>query len=87
MGMEEERDSYMSENVFFVPKEARWNYIKDHAKQKEIWNIIDQAMVLIERENVFPLETYQHDSEDYLVFLELRRKMMAQKLKKFYETI
>lgn len=51
MGMEEDRDSYMSENVFFVPKEARWSYIKDHAKQKEIGNIIDQAMVLIEREN------------------------------------
>ena len=26
-GMEEDRDAYESENVFFVPKDARWEYI------------------------------------------------------------
>lgn len=50
-GMEEDRDAYESENVFFVPKEARWNYIKSHAKQPEIGQIIDNAMIQIEREN------------------------------------
>ena len=50
-GMEEDRDAYESENVFFVPKEARWDYIKSHAKQPEIGQIIDNAMIQIEREN------------------------------------
>ena len=50
-GMEEDRDAYESENVFFVPKEARWDYIKSQAKQPTIGNVIDDAMVAIEREN------------------------------------
>lgn len=50
-GMEEDRDAYSSENVFFVPKEARWDYIKSQAKQPTIGQIIDNSMVLIEREN------------------------------------
>jgi len=51
-GMEEDRDAYESENVFFVPKEARWSFIKSQAKQPSIGQVIDNAMVLIERENV-----------------------------------
>ena len=31
-GFEEELDEYLAENIFWVPKEARWNYIRDHAK-------------------------------------------------------
>lgn len=50
-GMEEERVSYEAENVFFVPKEARWNHIKSQAKQSTVGQVIDNAMVLIEREN------------------------------------
>lgn len=50
-GMEEDRDAYESANVFFVPKEARWDYIKSQAKQPTIGQIIDNSMVLIEREN------------------------------------
>ena len=49
--MEEDRDAYESVNVFFVPIEARWNYIKSHAKQPEIGQIIDSAMIQIEKEN------------------------------------
>jgi len=55
-GMEEDRDAYESENVFFVPKEARWDYIKSQAKQPTIGQIIDNAMVLIERENANTLK-------------------------------
>ncbi|MDX9691123.1 MAG: class I SAM-dependent DNA methyltransferase [Acholeplasmataceae bacterium] len=51
-GMEEDRISYEAENVFFVPKEARWDFIKSQAKQPTIGQVIDNAMVLIERENV-----------------------------------
>ena len=50
-GMEEDRDAYESENVFFVPKDARWEYIKSQAKQSTIGQIIDNAMVQIEKEN------------------------------------
>ena len=50
-GLEEDRDGYTSKNVFFVPKEARWQYIKENAKQPTIGTIIDDAMLHIEREN------------------------------------
>lgn len=50
-GFEEDRDEYVSENIFFVPKEARWEYVADHAMTPEIGQIIDQAMVAIEAEN------------------------------------
>lgn len=48
---EEDRDEYIAENIFFVPKEARWSFIKDHAKKPEIGQLIDAAMVAIEKEN------------------------------------
>jgi len=50
-GMEEDRDSYQADNVFFVPKKARWDYIKSQAKQPTIGQVIDNAMVQIEKEN------------------------------------
>lgn len=50
-GFEEDRDEYLAENIFFVPEEARWNYISKHATQPEIGKVIDEAMVSIEKEN------------------------------------
>jgi len=47
----EDKDEYMAENVFWVPKKARWTYIKENAKKPEIGQIIDDAMVAIEAEN------------------------------------
>lgn len=47
----EDRDEYLATNVFWVPKEARWSYIKENAKKPEIGQIIDSAMVAIEKEN------------------------------------
>lgn len=47
----EDRDEYTSENIFWVPKEARWSYIKQYANSPEIGKIIDNAMELIEKEN------------------------------------
>src|ERR1035438_9160896 len=29
----EDRDEYVSDNIFWVPKQARWSYLKDNAKQ------------------------------------------------------
>lgn len=50
-GFEEDRDAYTEENIFFVPPSARWDYIKKNAKLSTIGQIIDDAMIAIEREN------------------------------------
>jgi type I restriction enzyme M protein len=47
----EDRDEYLSENVFWVPTEARWQFLQDNAKQPNIGKLIDDAMVAIERDN------------------------------------
>ena len=33
----EDRDWYLAENVFWIPKEARWEYLVASAKQPENW--------------------------------------------------
>jgi len=48
----EERDEYKSENVFWVPKKARWSHLQANAKQPTIGKLIDDAMVAIEYDNV-----------------------------------
>lgn len=50
-GFEEDRDEYTYENIFWVPKEARWGFIKDNAKDSKIGQYIDDAMIEIEKEN------------------------------------
>ena len=50
-GFEEERDEYEAFNIFFVPQKARWDYIAKNAMSPEIGQIIDEAMVLVEKEN------------------------------------
>jgi len=47
----EDRDVYLAERVFWVPKEARWKVLQDNAKQETIGNLIDKAMEAIERDN------------------------------------
>ncbi len=47
----EDRDEYLSEGVFWVPKEARWEELKKNARQPDIGKLVDQAMDAIEREN------------------------------------
>jgi type I restriction enzyme M protein len=44
----EDRNEYTSNNVFWVPMNARWDYLQDRAKQPEIGVLIDSAMDLIE---------------------------------------
>lgn len=50
-GDEEDRDEYLACNVFWVPAEARWEYIKAHATSTDIGDTIDKAMEKIENEN------------------------------------
>ena len=47
----EERDFYTADNVFWVPKKARWENLQANAKQPEIGVLLDDAMDAIEREN------------------------------------
>jgi len=47
----EDIDEYRMRNVFWVPPEARWNYLQKNAKQPTIGTLIDNAMDAIERDN------------------------------------
>ena len=47
----ESRDEYTAEGVFWVPPEARWEFLQAKAKQPEIGKIIDAAMDAVEAEN------------------------------------
>ena len=47
----EERDEYTAENVFWVPKQARWDFLQKNAKQVNIGKTVDDAMVAIEKDN------------------------------------
>lgn len=50
-GFEEDIDEYTAYNIFWVPAKSRWGYIRDNAKSNEIGQIIDDAMIEIEKEN------------------------------------
>jgi type I restriction enzyme M protein len=47
----EDRDYYTQENVFWVPTDARWESLRARAKQADIGQLIDKALVAIENEN------------------------------------
>lgn len=47
----EDADEYRAENVFWVPKEARWEHLQNNAKQPSIGELVDDAMVAIETDN------------------------------------
>ena len=47
----EDRDEYAGENVFWVPKKARWDHLQASAKQPTVGKMIDDAMVAIEKDN------------------------------------
>ena len=50
-GDEEDRDEYLADNIFWVPKEARWSEIQKHATNADIGSVIDHAMETLENEN------------------------------------
>ena len=45
----EDRDEYLADNIFWVPKEARWSHLQANAKRPEIGKLIDEAMEAIEK--------------------------------------
>jgi type I restriction enzyme M protein len=47
----EDPDEYLAENVFWVPKEARWSHLQANARQPTIGKLVDDAMLAIEGAN------------------------------------
>jgi type I restriction enzyme M protein len=47
----EDRDEYTSENVFWVPQDARWPVLLSKGSQPEIGVVLDKALDAIEKEN------------------------------------
>jgi type I restriction enzyme M protein len=47
----EDKDEYLARRIFWVPKEARWDYLAKNAKKPEIGGLVDTAMDLIEKDN------------------------------------
>ena len=47
----EHPDEYRAQNIFWVPPEGRWTNIMAQARQPTIGEIVDSAMIAIEREN------------------------------------
>ncbi len=47
----EDPDEYIADNIFWVPPESRWAYLKKQARQSTIGQLVDTAMAGIERDN------------------------------------
>src|SRR5450759_3380824 len=47
----EDPDEYRAVSIFWVPPEARWQYLKSMAPQPTIGQLVDDAMAAIERDN------------------------------------
>ncbi len=47
----EDADEYRAENVFWVPKEARWPHLQASARQPTVGKLVDDAMVALECDN------------------------------------
>ena len=47
----EDPDEYRAQSIFWVPPEARWEYLKNQTRQPTIGRLVDDAMTAIERDN------------------------------------
>lgn len=47
----EDKDFYTADNVFWVPQEARWDFLSENSKKPNIGVLIDDAMDTVERDN------------------------------------
>lgn len=47
----EDKDEYLADNVFWVPKEARWSHLQANTKLPTIDILIDDAMRALEKDN------------------------------------
>ena len=47
----EDPDEYRAQSIFWVPPEARWEYLQSQTRQPTIGRLVDDAMTAIERDN------------------------------------
>jgi type I restriction enzyme M protein len=47
----DDRDQYKKEGIFYIPENARWDYLRAHVMHHDIGEYIDRAMEAIENEN------------------------------------
>ena len=47
----ENPDEYRAESIFWVPPEARWQHLRNQARQPTIGRLVDDAMTAVERDN------------------------------------
>ena len=47
----EDPDTYIMESIFWVPPQARWEFLKNQARQPSIGRLVDDAMTAIELDN------------------------------------
>src|SRR6202023_3193516 len=47
----EDPDEYLADNIFWVPKDARWSQLQANARQPTIGKLVDDAMLAIEAAN------------------------------------
>lgn len=47
----EDRDEYVAKSIFWVPQDARWSQLKSNARQPNIGQLVDNAMIEVERDN------------------------------------
>jgi len=71
----EDRDYYIAENIFWVPKAGRWSHLQAQAREPGIGRLIDEAMIAIEQANpslkgVLPKE-YARPALDSIMLGEL----------------
>jgi type I restriction enzyme M protein len=76
----EDRDEYISENVFWVPKEARWDALLAAANRPDIGERIDKALETIEKAN-------EEQLRGVLARIYARAPLAAQKLGELVTTI
>ena len=76
----EDRDEYISENVFWVPREARWDALLAAANQPDIGQRIDNALEAIEKAN-------EEQLRGVLARIYARAPLSAQKLGELVTTI
>ena len=47
----EDKDEYIAESTFYIPKQARWGFFQDNSKSPDIGLLIDKGLDAIEGEN------------------------------------
>ena len=88
-GFEEDIDEYTSENIFFVPPEARWEVIAKKANTSENGLAIDNAMKAIEDNNkslkgILPKNFSRPELEERSLIYSLMFKCLIKEIKKTF---